>query len=249
MPDGTQGERARAAVLREVGRPMAVEEIMVGPLRPGDVLVRVAAASLCHTDLEVIEGQLALRLPAVLGHEAAGSIAALGEGVAGLSVGDPVVLSWNPHCGHCFYCEGAQPILCEQYLANGPKAVHFDGSPRLRCDDGSTLHQFWAYVQQTASLNFGRSYLTNEPVMSEILDAAPATIWLVGVSAILSAVIFNALVIVALIPLALRGVRFRPGGAAATLRRNLLVYGLGGLVAPFVGIKAIDLVVNALGGL
>ena len=66
-------------------------------------------------------------------------------------------------------------------------------------------------------------------------------------SAILSAVIFNALIIVALIPLALRGVRFRAASAAAVLRRNLLVYGLGGIVAPFVGIKLIDLVISALG--
>jgi K+-transporting ATPase ATPase B chain len=66
-------------------------------------------------------------------------------------------------------------------------------------------------------------------------------------SAILSAVIFNALVIVALIPLALRGVKYRPMPAASLLRRNLLVYGLGGLVAPFVGIKVIDVIVHALG--
>ena len=66
-------------------------------------------------------------------------------------------------------------------------------------------------------------------------------------SAILSAVIFNALIIVALIPLALRGVRYRPVGAGALLSRNLLVYGLGGIVVPFVGIKAIDLAVTALG--
>jgi K+-transporting ATPase ATPase B chain len=65
-------------------------------------------------------------------------------------------------------------------------------------------------------------------------------------SAILSAVIFNALIIVALIPLALRGVRYRPGGAASMLRRNLLVYGLGGLVAPFIGIKIIDLIISGL---
>jgi len=64
-------------------------------------------------------------------------------------------------------------------------------------------------------------------------------------SAVLSAVIFNALVIVALIPLALRGVRYRPVGAASLLRRNLLVYGLGGIVAPFIGIKLIDLLVTA----
>jgi K+-transporting ATPase ATPase B chain len=65
-------------------------------------------------------------------------------------------------------------------------------------------------------------------------------------SAILSAVIFNALIIIALVPLALRGVRFRPLGAAALLRRNLMIYGLGGLIAPFPGIKLIDIIVNAL---
>ena len=66
-------------------------------------------------------------------------------------------------------------------------------------------------------------------------------------SAILSAVIFNALIIVMLIPLALRGVKFRAAGAAAILRRNLLIYGVGGLIAPFIGIKVIDLVITALG--
>jgi K+-transporting ATPase ATPase B chain len=78
---------------------------------------------------------------------------------------------------------------------------------------------------------------------------APLNIMRLGTpsSAVLSAVIFNALIIVALIPLALRGVRFRPLGPAALLRRNLLIYGLGGLLAPFPGIKLIDMIVNALG--
>jgi len=66
-------------------------------------------------------------------------------------------------------------------------------------------------------------------------------------SAILSAIIFNALVIIALIPLALRGVAYQPVGALAVLQRNLLIYGLGGLVAPFVGIKLIDIVITGLG--
>jgi K+-transporting ATPase ATPase B chain len=65
-------------------------------------------------------------------------------------------------------------------------------------------------------------------------------------SAILSAIIFNALIIIALIPLALKGVKYRPIGAAALLRRNLWIYGVGGVIIPFVGIKAIDLVVTAL---
>jgi K+-transporting ATPase ATPase B chain len=66
-------------------------------------------------------------------------------------------------------------------------------------------------------------------------------------SAILSAVIFNAIIIVLLIPIALRGVKFRPMGAAAVLRRNLLIYGVGGVIAPFIGIKLIDLIIVALG--
>jgi potassium-transporting ATPase ATP-binding subunit len=66
-------------------------------------------------------------------------------------------------------------------------------------------------------------------------------------SAILSAVIFNAIIIIILIPLALRGVKYRPLGAVAILRRSLLIYGLGGVIAPFVGIKLIDLVLSALG--
>jgi K+-transporting ATPase ATPase B chain len=66
-------------------------------------------------------------------------------------------------------------------------------------------------------------------------------------SAILSAIIFNALIIIALIPLSLRGVTYRPAGAASILRRNLLIYGVGGLIVPFIGIKVIDLVITAIG--
>lgn len=131
---------ARAAVLRQTGTPMTIETVDVGPVAPGDVLVRIRAASLCHTDLEAIEGALAVKLPAVLGHEAAGEIAQLGDGVLDLAIGDRVVLSWNPHCGRCFYCERAQPILCSSFLANGPKGFHFDGRPRLACD-GVPMHQ------------------------------------------------------------------------------------------------------------
>ena len=133
--------KARAAVLRRTGAPMTIETVDVGPLAPGDVLVRVRAASLCHTDLEAIEGSLAVALPAVLGHEAAGDVVELGpEVTTSLQPGDRVVLSWNPHCGTCFYCEHAQPILCTQYLGNAAQAFHFDGRPRLSCD-AAPMHQ------------------------------------------------------------------------------------------------------------
>ncbi len=132
--------QAKAAVLRQTNTPMAIEMVDVGPVMPGDVLVRIRAASLCHTDLEAIEGAIAIQLPAVLGHEAAGEIAEVGAGVTDLTVGDRVVLSWNPHCGSCFHCERAQPILCRQFLGNGPKGFHFDGKPRLSCD-AVPMHQ------------------------------------------------------------------------------------------------------------
>src|SRR5579859_4441017 len=113
----------RAAVLHAPRTPLAVETIVAGALKPGDVLVRIKAAGLCHTDLEVIEGSLRYPMPIVLGHEAAGIVEevgpqARGHGAQGLHVGDHVVLSWNPHCGHCFYCERDLPILCETYLAH-----------------------------------------------------------------------------------------------------------------------------------
>ena len=143
-PSRPEGEKimtsARAAVLRRTRAPLTIETIDVGPIAAGDVLVRVRAASLCHTDLEAIEGQLAVPLPIVLGHETAGEIAEIGADVTSLAPGDRVVLSWNPHCGSCFYCERAQPILCRPFLANGPKGYHFDGRPRLTCD-AAPMHQ------------------------------------------------------------------------------------------------------------
>jgi S-(hydroxymethyl)glutathione dehydrogenase/alcohol dehydrogenase len=123
--------RFRAAVLHRPNEKLTIETVELGALQPGDALVRIRAAGLCHTDLEVVEGQLAYPMPIVLGHEAAGTVEALGDGVEGLRPGDPVVLSWNPHCGHCFYCEQDQPILCETYLRLGPQAVQFDGTTRL----------------------------------------------------------------------------------------------------------------------
>lgn len=113
--------QAKAAVLRQVGAPMTIETLDVGPVLPGDVLVHIRAASLCHTDLEATEGALAVALPAVLGHEAAGEVVEIGAGVTDLAVGDRVALSWKPHCGACFYCERAQPILCRQFLETAPR--------------------------------------------------------------------------------------------------------------------------------
>jgi len=132
--------RFDAAVLRAALAPLSIERVEARALGPDDVLVRMRAAGLCHTDLEVIEGQLVFPLPMVLGHEGAGVVERVGPAVRGLAPGDHVIIHWNPHCGHCFYCDRDKPILCETYVANGAKAVGFDGAPVLRDGGGATLH-------------------------------------------------------------------------------------------------------------
>jgi S-(hydroxymethyl)glutathione dehydrogenase / alcohol dehydrogenase len=133
--------RFRAAVLRNPGGPLTLETLETGPLAPGEVLVRVGATGLCHTDLELVSGQLASPLPVVPGHEAAGTIAAVGPGVEASRVGEHVILSWNPHCGSCVPCEQGTPILCDTYLDRGPRGLQFDGTTRLRLD-GQPVHSF-----------------------------------------------------------------------------------------------------------
>ena len=131
----------RAAVLHAPKTPLKIETIGGGRVKPTDVVVRIKAAGLCHTDLEVIEGSLRYPMPIVLGHEAAGVVEEVGPEAKGVAIGDHVILSWNPHCGHCFYCDRDLPILCETYLTHGPKAVAFDGDSRLRLGESGDLHQ------------------------------------------------------------------------------------------------------------
>jgi S-(hydroxymethyl)glutathione dehydrogenase / alcohol dehydrogenase len=111
--DPTDRRSTTAVVIREAGGPMLVEPVELRAPGPGEVLVRVAAASLCHSDLSLATGVLAQPMPAVLGHEASGTIAELGAGVTGLAVGDPVLLLWNPPCRECWYCRHDEPHLCE----------------------------------------------------------------------------------------------------------------------------------------
>jgi len=132
----------RAAVLNEVGAPLTVDTLAMAPLQASDVLVRVRASGLCHTDLEVIQGTLAYPMPIVLGHEGAGVVEAVGSAVTRVKKGDHVICSWNPHCGHCFYCERGVPILCEPYKRNEPRGLLLDGSSRLSRDGAPVNHFF-----------------------------------------------------------------------------------------------------------
>ncbi len=131
----------RAAVLNKVNEPMTLDTLEMATLAPTDVLVRIKASGLCHTDLEVIQGSLAYPLPIVLGHEGAGIVEAVGSEVTQVKGGDHVILSWNPHCGHCFYCERDLPILCEPFSRNQPKGLLLDGKSRMR-RAGEQVHHY-----------------------------------------------------------------------------------------------------------
>lgn len=133
----------RAAVLAAPGEKLTIEDVEIDDPPAGSVLVRMSAAALCHTDLEVISGQLEYPMPITLGHEGAGTIEAVGPDVDPGRIGEHVVLSWNPHCGACPACERGEAILCRRYLELGPQGVDFTGHTRLRWAAGDIHSMFF----------------------------------------------------------------------------------------------------------
>jgi Zn-dependent alcohol dehydrogenase len=134
------GRSVEAVVLREPGRPVAVETVQLEPPRRGEVLVRVAAAGVCHSDLHLADGTLgAGRWPMVLGHEGAGVVEAIGDDVDGVAPGDHVVFCLVPSCGRCSACRAGHPTLCEPAGRNGVAGVLMDGTSRLHDRRGEVL--------------------------------------------------------------------------------------------------------------
>jgi alcohol dehydrogenase len=131
--------RIRAAVLRAIGlsppyarsRPLDILDLDLAPPGRAEVLVRIAAAGLCHSDLSVIDGSRPRPVPMALGHEAAGVVEALGDGVTDLSVGDHVVLVFVPSCGRCSPCAAGRPALCEPGARANGAGTLLSGARRL----------------------------------------------------------------------------------------------------------------------
>ncbi|MCZ8130024.1 MAG: zinc-dependent alcohol dehydrogenase family protein [Steroidobacteraceae bacterium] len=130
----------RAAVLEAMSlpppyaqsRPLRIADVELAPPGPGEVLLSLKAAGLCHSDLSVIDGNRPRPMPMVLGHEAAGVVEALGEGVTDLAVGDPVVTAFVPSCGNCEPCAHGRPALCEPGFAANSAGTLLAGARRLR---------------------------------------------------------------------------------------------------------------------
>jgi Zn-dependent alcohol dehydrogenase len=133
-------QSAKAVVTRAIGKPVTVETIQVEPPKHGEVTIRLAACGVCHSDLSVTNGTIQYPLPMVLGHEGAGVVTAIGDGVDGFAVGDHVITSFVTMCGHCHYCQTGRPQLCVQSL----KSLYTlpDGTVRTKDAAGKDLNVF-----------------------------------------------------------------------------------------------------------
>jgi len=123
--------KTRAAVLYARESPLVVEELELDPPRAGEVLVRLAASGVCHSDLHVISGTIGEIPPVVLGHEGAGTVEAVGEGVESVRPGDAVVLAFVSACGRCRPCTEGRPNLCVTHWRTLPRGTLLDGTCRL----------------------------------------------------------------------------------------------------------------------
>ncbi|PLZ02201.1 alcohol dehydrogenase [Burkholderia sp. WAC0059] len=140
--------KIRAAVLEQSGlpapyadtRPLVVQSVDLAPPGPGEVLVRIAAAGICHSDLSVVEGVRPRPLPMVIGHEAAGVVEAVGEYVTDLQPGDHVVSVFVAACGHCNPCASGRPALCEPGALAGGAGTLLGGARRLSRDGQPINH-------------------------------------------------------------------------------------------------------------
>jgi len=123
--------KVRAAVLYEAGGAMQIETLDLAPPRAGEVLVKVAAAGVCHSDYHLVTGATRHPMPVVPGHEGAGIVKATGEGVTRVKPGDHVALNWAPNCGECFYCLRNRPSLCTTFIGPVWQGTMMDGTTRF----------------------------------------------------------------------------------------------------------------------
>ncbi len=152
----------KAAVLREVNTPLAVEEVAVDSPGPREALIRTGASGVCHSDLHYVEGSYTIQLPAVLGHEAAGTVEAVGEQVTYLKPGDTVIMCLSVFCGHCEFCLRGQPVLCSRTdVVRSPEQP-----PRLR-------QQGQAITQMAQLGSYAEQMLVHENACVKVRDDVP----------------------------------------------------------------------------
>jgi S-(hydroxymethyl)glutathione dehydrogenase / alcohol dehydrogenase len=174
----------KAAVLYEFNSPLRIEAIETDPPRRGEVLVRFAASGVCHSDWHTIQGIHPLPLPVILGHEGAGVVEQVGEGVDRVTPGDHVVLSWLPYCGQCRFCTSGRPNLCDD-LAWSDAGTMRDGGIRFH-RNGQRIHHNTASSFAERAVVPEQTLIPVDPSLSLIELALLGCAVMTGVGAVLN---------------------------------------------------------------
>ena len=192
----------KAAVLREIGAPLRLEDVELDEPKPGEVLVRIEAAGVCHSDLHYMTGDLRARLPLVVGHEGAGIVEAVGAGGrTPVAVGDRVALLWRPRCGECEGCVAGNPVLCRFGRILATTNGLMDGTGRLHRGDERIHHLMGVSC-------FAERVVVSETSVLPVPDGVPPEIAAVSACAVITGVgaVWNVVHRPAGAPLAIMGV-------------------------------------------
>ncbi len=157
----------KAAILHQVNEPLEIKELRQDPPKAGEVRVKVGAAGICASDHHVMTGTAELPLPVVLGHEGAGTVSEVGEGVTRVKPGDRCILAFVSDCGHCRPCRTGNPQLCDTNAQTG--VSQYDGTDRLH-DGGSDVHQMGKLGV------FGDYIVSPQQACHPIPDGVPMTV-------------------------------------------------------------------------
>jgi S-(hydroxymethyl)glutathione dehydrogenase/alcohol dehydrogenase len=159
--------KSRAAVAWEAGKPLSIEDVEVAGPKAGEVLVRIVATGVCHTDAFTLSGADPEGLfPAILGHEGGGIVEEVGEGVTTLAVGDHVIPLYTPECGTCEYCRSGKTNLCQRIRATQGQGLMPDGTSRFS-KDGRTIRHYMG------TSTFSEYTVLPEIAVAKINRAAP----------------------------------------------------------------------------
>ena len=172
----------RAAVLREIGAPLRVEDVELDEPGPGEVAVRIEAAGVCHSDLHYMTGDLKAKLPLVVGHEGAGVVEAVGPRTGErVSVGDRVALLWRPRCGECEACVAGNPVLCRFGRVLATTNGLMDGTTRLHQGEQRLHHLMGVSC-------FAERVVVSETSVLRVPDGVPAEVAAISACAVITGV-------------------------------------------------------------
>jgi alcohol dehydrogenase len=223
--------KTRAAVLHQSGlpapyaasRPLVIEELDLDPPGRDEVLVRLRAAGLCHSDLSVINGDRPRPTPMALGHEAAGEVVECGSGVRDLAPGDRVVLVFLPSCGGCIPCLEGRPALCEPAAVANSSGTLLCGERRLHLDGCAVHHHLGVSAFSEYAVVSRRSLVPFDPALSFEEAALFGCAVLTGVGAVVNTARVPAGATVAVVGLGGVGLNALLGGLLAGAREVVAV--------------------------